>query len=121
MIHRIRRVETRGLCCAAYGKTKPRLPMRREDYLTGAQAQVDGSIRLRPPNFCSGKTRLLVNAYSPPTPEISPEIGPSNSESSQTTPSGAQEKTSIFASYRESIIGNPLVAGVAAFFGHVVK
>jgi hypothetical protein len=39
-------------------------------------------------------------------------IGPSNSELSETKPSGAQEKTSIFASYRESIIGNPLVAGL---------
>ena len=29
----------------AYGRTKPRRTMRREDYLTGAQAQVDRTIQ----------------------------------------------------------------------------
>jgi hypothetical protein len=61
--------------------------MRREDYLTGAQAQVDG---FNP--GCGHRTSVQ-----------------------------ARRGSSIFASYRESIIGNPLVAGVAAFFGHVVK
>jgi hypothetical protein len=33
--------------------------MRREDYLTGAQAQVDGSIQAAATELLSGKTRLL--------------------------------------------------------------
>ena len=67
--------------------------------------------RLWPPTFCSAETRPLVAANSPPIPEKSPgrpvEIGV------EAKPSGAQEKTRIFASYRESIISNPVIDGTA--------
>ena len=45
MIHRIRRVETREHCCACIREDEAPAQNAGEDYLTGAQAQVDGSIQ----------------------------------------------------------------------------
>jgi hypothetical protein len=46
-------------------------------------------------------------------PEKSPESARRIRSCSEAKPSGAQEKTPIFAPYRESIIGNPLFGVLA--------
>ena len=95
----------------AYGRRKPRRTMRREDYLTGAQAHVDSSIQ-------AVATELLIRQDAARLLPLihrqclrSHRNRPSNSELSEAKPFGAQEKTRTVASHRESIICNPLVAG----------
>ena len=96
----------------AYGKTKPRRTMRREDYLTGAQAQLDSSLQVVAADLLLRQDEARLPPLIPRQCLRNHRVGPPKSELRRNRL--AQEKARIFASYRESIIDNPLIDGAGA-------
>src|SRR5712672_239889 len=111
MIHRIRRVETRGRCCACireneapahHAAARTTRPERRHRSTVQSRLWHRTSVQAR--------RRSLVTAYSPPMPEKSPESAPPDRTCRAVKLLGAQGKTSIYTRCRDSAIRNPLVA-----------